>query len=152
MNYSTAIFLINPKVRAIACIYEPDTDTKKFPRVIFKTFDQGIRVNDYVLVPTETRHRMTVNKVVEVDVEPDLETSAEMHWIIGVIDRSDYERTLADEGRAIKLMKDAEKTHKRTELRDKMLAHVDPAAIEALRIAKQSDVIEQRSDTPPEPR
>lgn len=78
MNYSTAIFLINPKVRAIAAIYEPDTDSRKAPRTVFKTFDQSIGVNDYILVPTETRHKMTVNKVVEVDVEPDLETGAGM--------------------------------------------------------------------------
>ncbi len=76
MNYSTAIFLINPKVRAIAAVYEPDTDNRKAPRTIFKTFDSTIEVGDYILVPTDTRHKMTVNKVVEVDVEPDLESSA----------------------------------------------------------------------------
>lgn len=143
MNFSTAIFLINPNVRAVAVTYEVDTEQKKATREIFKTFDQAIRPNDYVIVPTDTRHKMTICKVVDVDVEPDLESSTEMQWIIGPIDRADYERTLADEGRAVKLMKDAEKTHKRTELRDKMLAHVDPAAIDALRIAKQSDVVDQ---------
>ena len=138
MNYSTAIFLINPKVRAIAAIYEPDTDSRKAPRTIFKTFDQTISVDDYILVPTDTRHKMTVNKVVEVDVEPDLESSAHMSWVIGVVDRAMYEDVLKQEARAIDLMKAAEKTHAREELRKKMLAHVDETKLQALQIARMS--------------
>lgn len=138
MNYSTAIFLINPKARAIAAIYEPDTDSRKAPRTVFKTFDQTIGVNDYILVPTETRHKMTVNKVVEVDVEPDLESHATVQWIIGTIDRSAYEDVLAQESRAIDLMKAAEKTFAREELRKKMMAHVDETQLAALQITRMS--------------
>ena len=138
MNYSTAIFLINPKVRAIAAIYEPDTDSRKAPRTIFKTFDQAIEVGDYILVPTETRHKMTVNKVVDVDVEPDLESCANVHWVIGTIDRGMYEDVLAQEARAIDLMKAAEKTHAREELRKKMMAHVDETKLAALQITRMS--------------
>lgn len=150
MNYSTAIFLINPKVRAIAAIYEPDTDSRKAPRTVFKTFDQTISVDDFVLVPTETRHKMTVNKVVEVDVEPDLEASACMQWVIGVVDRASYEDVLAQENRAIDLMKAAEKTHAREELRKKMMAHVDETKLAALQITRMSgDGIEALEQTKP---
>lgn len=138
MNYSTAIFLINPKVRAIAAIYEPDTDNRKAPRAIFKTFDQTISVGDFILVPTETRHKMTVNKVVEVDVEADLESSLPMHWVIGTVDRSMYEDVLTQESRAIELMKAAEKTHAREELRKKMMAHVDETKLAALQITRMT--------------
>jgi hypothetical protein len=138
MNYSTAIFLINPKVRAIAAVYEPDTDTRKSPRTIFKTFDQTLSVGDYILVPTDTRHKMTVNKVVEVDLEPDLESHACMQWVIGVVDKAAYEDVLAQENRAIDLMKAAEKTHAREELRKKMLAHVDEGKLAALQITRMS--------------
>jgi hypothetical protein len=138
VNYSTAIFLINPKVRAIAAIYEPDTETRKATRTIFKTFDQALSVGDYVLVPTDTRHKMTVNKVVEVDIEPDLESSACMQWVIGVVDRVAYEDVLAQETRAIDLMKAAEKTHAREELRKKMLAHVDETKLAALQITRMT--------------
>jgi hypothetical protein len=150
VNYSTAIFLINPKVRAIQAIYEPDTDSRKQPRGIFKTFDQSISVGDYILVPTETRHKMTVNKVVEVDVEPDLETTTQINWVIGTVDKSMYEEVLASEAKAIELMKAAEKTHAREELRKKMMAHVDETKLAALQIARMSgdgvDTIE-----PPKP-
>jgi hypothetical protein len=138
MNYSTAIFLINPKVRAIQAVYEPDTDSRKSPRATFKTFDPAISVGDYILVPTETRHKMTVNKVVEVDVEPDLESPACIHWIIGAVDRSAYEEVLGQEARAIELMKAAEKTHAREELRKKMMAHVDETKLAALQITNMS--------------
>jgi hypothetical protein len=139
MNYSTSVFLINPKVRAIACIYEPDTEARKHPRTVFKTLDQLISVDDFVVVPTETRHRMTVNRVVEVDVDPDLESTCPMAWIITSIDRNAYERVLAEEGRAIKLMKDAEKTHQREELRSKLMAHVDQDALNRLGITSMTD-------------
>lgn len=138
MNYSTAIFLINPKVRAIAGVYEPDTDNRKAPRTIFKTFDQTISTGDYILVPTDTRHKMTVNKVVEVDLDADLESSVVMHWVIGTIDRAAYEDVLTQESRAIELMKAAEKTHAREELRKKMMAHVDETKLAALQITRMT--------------
>ena len=138
MNYSIAIFLINPKVRAIQAVYEPDTESRKSPRATFKTFDPAISVGDYILVPTETRHKMTVNKVVEVDVEPDLESSTCIHWIIGTVDRTAYEEVLGQEARAIELMKAAEKTHAREELRKKMMAHVDETKLAALQITNMT--------------
>jgi len=135
MNYSSSIFLINPNVRAIACIYKPDPVTgKSEPRTIFKSFDASIKVGDIVVVPSGTRHGFTTNLVVEVDVEPDLDSSVEMKWIVARVDRSEYDRVLAEEGRAIKLMRDSETTHKREELRKKVMAHVDTAKLDTLRI------------------
>lgn len=77
MNYSTAIFLINKDVRAIAVTYEKidmnqDTTKMKFSApylsggklptgaTVFKTMDPKVKVDDYVTVPTDTRHGMTV--------------------------------------------------------------------------------------------
>jgi hypothetical protein len=136
VNYSTAIFLINPKVRAIAATYE--ADDKVAPRTIFKTFDQTLTVNDYIIVPTNTRHNMTVCKVVEVDIDADLESSVPMLWVIGTIDKAAYDDVLSQESRAIDLMKAAEKTHAREELRKKMMAHVDETQLAALQITRMS--------------
>ena len=61
MNYSTAIFLISDEVRAINVTYERDGDAK---RTLFKTFSKTIKIDDYVVVETNTRHHMTVCKVV----------------------------------------------------------------------------------------
>ena len=110
MNYSTAIFLDEKsEVRAIAVTYEeihtdqdttkmmpytaPYLSTDKLPAgaIVKKTLDQSIKVGDFVVVPTNTRHQMTVCKVVAVDVEVDLDSSAECHWVIAKIDTAKFE-------------------------------------------------------------
>lgn len=116
MNYSTAVFLINKETRAVACIYELDSDAKPAPRTIFKTLDPDISVGDFVIVPTGTRHGMTVCKVVEVDVEIDFDSPTLMNWIVGVIDRAPYEKLLRIEQDAITKIKSAEARKKREEL------------------------------------
>ncbi len=121
MNYSTAIFLISDQARAVNVTYEKEEDA---PKTMFKTLDPNIKVDDYVTVPTDTRHKMTVCKVVEVDVEPDLETSREVKWIVGVVDTVDFDQIKSQEGDAIARIKSAEKTRKRKELRDALLADV----------------------------
>ena len=121
MNYSTAIFLISDQARAVNVTYEKDEDA---PKTMFKTLDPNIKVDDYVTVPTDTRHKMTVCKVVEVDVEPDLESSVEMKWIVGTVGTADFDQIKSQEGDAIARIKSAEKTRKRKELRDALLADV----------------------------
>jgi pantothenate kinase len=113
MNYTTAIFLINKNVRAILCNYEPDAPDKK---VIFKTLDATIREGDFVVVPTKTRHGMTVSKVVETDVDIDFDSATPTAWVVSRIDQSAYEATIAQEADAITVIKSAEKTKKRNEL------------------------------------
>lgn len=115
MNYSTAVFLINDKVRAIACTYEA---TEKATREVFKSMDPSIKVGDFVIVPTDTRHKMTVVKVVEVDLDPDLDTHQKMEWIIAPVDLDEYQKLLDLEAAAIETIKSAEKTKRRAEMRD----------------------------------
>lgn len=119
MNYSTAIFLINANARALLCTYEAEDAAK---RQMFKTFDASIKVGDFVIVPTDTRHKMTVCKVTDVDADIDFDSPAQIGWIIGKVDRSGYETTMSQEGDAIAAIKSAERTKKRNELRYAMLA------------------------------
>ncbi|UYO50301.1 hypothetical protein KQX64_06925 [Rhodopseudomonas palustris] len=124
-------------MRAVVGVYEDDQGGKlNVPRTVFKTLDQDIKVGDFVLVPSNTRHKMTVNKIVEVDIDPDLESTIPMQWVIGRIDRSAFEAIAAEEQRAIDAIKAAEKTHAREELRKKMLAHVDETKLQALQISQ----------------
>lgn len=115
MNYSTAIFLINTKARAIYGIYNPDEPHKK---TLYKTLDANIQVDDFVLVQTDTRHKMTVVKVVECDVDFDLESSTKVSWILAKIDLSIAEKLMALEETAIAQIKKAELRQKRDSLRD----------------------------------
>jgi hypothetical protein len=130
-NYSTAVFLLNKHARAVVGVYEDETEYARVnsgraaPRQTFKTLDETIKVGDFVLVPTNTRHKMTVNKIVEVDVDVDFESATPMAWVIATIDRSEFERVLKHEGDMIEKVKSAEKRRKQDELRDALLKQND---------------------------
>lgn len=135
-NYSTAVFLINPNVRAVKAIYEAiPLSGPMQPETIFKTFDKSLKKGDLVLVPTQTRHCMTVVKITEVDVEVDPDTSTQIDWIIGLIDTTQYLKTLEQESDAIKIIKSAKATKKRADLAKELLADQDPASLKLLPIA-----------------
>ena len=123
MNYSRAIFLISDEVRAIMVAYEPKDKNGKWPDKpkLFKTFNQDISVDDYVVVPTTSRHNMTVCQVAEVDVDPDFESNADCNWIVGVVDRADFEAIERQEQAAIDAIKTAERRKKRDELRKALM-------------------------------
>lgn len=138
MNYSTAIFLINKDVRAIAVTYEKIDLTKdttqmkyqpaylsggKLPEgaVVFKTMDQDVKIDDFVIVPTDTRHGMTVCKVVATDIEIDIESDKECHWIVGTVDTKPFEQLRQMEERAIIALKRAEVDQKREAMRNSLL-------------------------------
>lgn len=135
MNYTTAIFLLNKNVRAVMCNYEPDAPDKK---VMFKTLDPNIRVGDFVIVPTKTRHGMTVSKVVEVDVDVDFDSQTLVDWLIEVINRTTHNATVAQEAEAISVIKSAERTRKRNELAAALLVD-SKEALTALPITTMSD-------------
>ena len=122
MNYSIAVFLINDRVRAVQGTYEAGESA---PKTMFKTFDAALKVGDFALVPTNTRHNMTVVKITDVDVEFDIETHQQVSWIIGRIDLTAYEQMQAQEQEAIKTIQSAEKNRKREELKKAIFAEAE---------------------------
>lgn len=135
-NPQTTIFLINDDVRCIVAIYEDDNALtgKKAPREYFKTFDKSIAVDDLILVPTSTRHNVAVCKVVEIDVEIDLDHPPEdVRWIIGTVDLSGYLATAAAEKTALDSIRKAEKQHSRKVLQEKMFGNVDQDTLSGLK-------------------
>lgn len=124
MNYSTAVFLINDNVRAVSGTYEAGDNAA---RTMFKTFDPSVKVGDFVLVPTNTRHNMTVVKIMEVDIEFDIETSTKVEWVIGRIDLTAYDKMLAQEQVAIVTIQSAEKNRKRKALREAIFSDAEDA-------------------------
>lgn len=141
MNYSTAVFLINPEaVRAMRCAYEVGSKEKPAQGYIFKTFDKTLKVDDYVVVPTDTRHGMTVVKIAEVDVDFDIDTEVSMKWIIGPVDTSAYAHTLEMEEIAIAKIKSAEMRKKREDLAEKLFAdkREDLATLEIANFSRSS--------------
>ena len=141
MNYSTAVFLINKNVRCISATYEVDTDptsdTGKAKRTLFKTLDADIVKGDLVIVPTSTRHGMTVVRVVETDVEVDFDSTHQMTWIVDVVQQENYTRNLRAEDQAINAIRSAEKRKKADELRAALI--IDQEAIKLLAISTAGD-------------
>ena len=120
MNYSLAIFLISDRVRAVATAYQnekKDTGYDEDRHYTYKTFDPNIKVDDLVIVPTGTRHGMTIVKVVAVDVEPDYDSSIDYKWILGVVDTVDADDYMKQEAEAIAAIKSGEKRQRRAALR-----------------------------------
>lgn len=121
MNYSTAVFLINRDMRAVICEYEPsdpiyNKSTGANNRVIFKTLDKFIKKDDYVVVQTNTRHGMTVVKVIETDVSIDFDSPNEVKWVVCKVDKTQHEKILADEAQAVEAIKRAEFNKRRQTL------------------------------------
>jgi hypothetical protein len=114
MNYSTAIFFLDPNVRAIRVTYE-ENESKT---TLFKTLDDSIKKDDYVTVPTGTRHGMTVCKVKEADIEVDPDYSGQVDWIVGKVDKDRYDSILKQEDVAIQKLKSAEIRKKRSAIQE----------------------------------
>lgn len=136
-NHSLAVFLMNPKLRAVLCTYEAAEGSKK---TLFKTFDQTIAVDDIVVVPTAETHRhgMTICKVVEVDAEPDFNSTAKVDWIIGTVELEDHQATLEVEQQAIDFVKAGEKKRQRDQLRADLMAGQEES-ISNLQIASMGE-------------
>ena len=120
MNYSTAILVMNPDVRCVKVIYEPDTEHTKQTREMFKTFDKTLKVDTFVVVPTGTRFNLTVCKIAEVDVDDWMDTNKELGWVVGRVDMADANKVKAWEATAIEGLKDAEKRKRRREMQASM--------------------------------
>lgn len=155
-NLSTLIFLVNEDVRAIAVTYEEidlskDTTKMKYNpeylskgrlpsgAVIFKTMDPKIKMNDFVIVPTNTRHGMTVCKVVAVDVEIDFQSAEECHWIVGTVDTNEFERLRQQEDEMIARVKAARVNDERKKLAASLLANLGDADIKSIPMVKKSE-------------
>lgn len=134
MNYSTAVMLFNAEIRAVKVSYEPN-----FPNggAIFKTLDPDIVVGDYVTIPTNTRHNMTVARVEDVDVEIDFDDSTQIGWVVSRVPVSEYEGILKDEQQWIAEMKKAQNRKKKEDIKKNMvdMYQADGHSLETLAIA-----------------
>ena len=119
MNLSTAIMLVNESVRAVKVSYDTDYKNNN-PNYFFKTLDPNLKVDDYVVVPTDTRHGMTVCKVTEIDFIVDFNAPVQYRWIVGKVDNKGYEDVLQQEGQVLAKIAKSEENKMRAELRANM--------------------------------
>jgi predicted Mrr-cat superfamily restriction endonuclease len=116
MNYSKAVFLINKNARMVSGIYEEGHAAE-----LFKTFDATIKVDDLVVVQSDTRHNMTVVKITGVDVRFDMKSPEKVKWVVAKIDQDAYKTLLAQEEAIIDRIKSAEMNREREQLAKDLL-------------------------------
>ena len=123
MDPSKIVFLINDKVRLIQVSYDgtpqPGDAAKHY---LFKTLEQSLAVDDFVVVETNTRHGLTVCKVVEVDLDVDFDDGQPLKWAFQRVDSAAIELIRAQEGEAMKAAARAELKRKRDQLREGIFA------------------------------
>ena len=116
VDNTALVFLVNEQVRAIRAEYEVDATPE-----LFKTLDPQIKVGDYVVVVTHGRHGMTVVKVVEVDVDPDLSAERNIRWVVGRVDVEPFEKIRDMEAMAIAALRKAKMKRDRKALQAALL-------------------------------
>ena len=99
--------------------------------------DQSVKVDDLVLVQTDTRHGYTVVKVTEVDVDVDFDSSSPITWCVGGIDLEAFEDLLNQERTAIETANAAQRRARAQKLREEVFAN-ETASMEALALASPS--------------
>lgn len=125
MDSSKIVFLINDQVRLIKVTYDKE-ESQPLNAVkrdyMFKTLDQSIAVDDFVVVETGTRHGLTVCKVTEVDLDVDFNDGVSLKWAFHRVDSALIEDTRAKEAEAISAAKRAELKRQRAQLREGIFA------------------------------
>jgi hypothetical protein len=126
VNPEMAIFLADipgAPVRCLEVVYDP---RKPHEKTLCKTFDQTIKIDDYVVVQTDERHNMTVCKVVRVDIQPSLRSSDRCRWILSKVDMDAHERNLTGEQHLLNVMHSAEIRKEREEMRKTFMGDLKP--------------------------
>ena len=138
MNYSTAVMLFNADIRAVRVSYDPNdkigADVKSY---LFKTLDPNIKEGDFVAIPTDTRHKITIGKVEEVDAEVDFDDATEIKWIVSLVPTKEHESILKDEQQWISEMKKAQNRKKKEDIKKNMVEmyQADGSNLDVLAIA-----------------
>jgi hypothetical protein len=122
VNYSIAVFLLNDNCRLCRGIFEADSPDGKTlaRRELLKTFDPTIANGDIVMVPTSTRHGVSVLKITEVDTDLDIDTTEDVRWVIGKVDQEYYTMLKHQEEQAIAAIKQAELKKKKKAMMETM--------------------------------
>lgn len=129
-NKSLDVFAATDDVRCVVGSYnvlgESVAGAKARPFIdidvmAFKTFNKAIKPGDICVVPSETRHKFTTVKIEAVDIEPDFDNwTKEVHWIVDVIDRAEYDRLTAQEKELNDMASRIAREKRRAELRKEL--------------------------------
>lgn len=135
MHPSKIVFVINDDVKAIRAVYDPGAPNSSC--TVFKTLAEDVKVGDIMVVESGAKHGLSICKVEEIDVEPDLESGEAILWAYSVVDTNRIKHMKDAEADAIKTVSAAERARKKAELRATMLAGSDDK-VKALELSNYS--------------
>ena len=148
LNETLAVFLFNDDVRGIRCSYnvkKPNgKDINENPTTyFFKTFDQTIKVDDLVVVPSRGERNavpFTVIRVAEVDCKaPHKETNIDFKWIVCKFDPCQHDDTLKQEQELFDMMEAKRELKAKIELAEMM--GLDESDYSGLSISNTSNAL-----------
>lgn len=131
MNYTTAVMLINPSIRAVKGQYE-----ELGKKETFKTLDQDLAVGDFAVVESGTRWGITTIKVTDVDVEVDFDSSTPVGWVVEKVNMVGHGDIKKMETAAIDLIKKGELRKRREDIKKNTLDAYCAGEVDNLAIAQ----------------
>lgn len=135
MHESRKVFLIEESCLCIEATYNENDAPKQF-----KTFDSSIEIDDYLIVPKDTCHKMTVVKVTKINIHPDIKSDKAMDWVIGKVDRSQFEDTLDRESRFIQKAREGERKREMAQMKADIFGDVPEEELKMLSLSSQDGV------------
>lgn len=117
---SLQLALFDGKIRFIRAIYEPNGKPE-----LFKIEDPTIHVGDYLNVMSTARLNVTTVRVVEEDIDTDIDGNEVAYLTVQKIDFKPYFEALEREQRANALIRAAELRKKREDMRAALFANHD---------------------------
>lgn len=144
MNYTTAVMLINPSIRAVRGLYE-----EKGTPEVFKTIDADLKVDDFAVVESGTRWGLTVVKISAVDVEVDFDSSKEVGWVLHKVNKPDHDNIRRMEAQAIDVIKKGELRKRREDIKKNTVDAIAAGEIDKLDIARVGGAQIEHKPEPP---
>lgn len=125
--------MVNKDLKAVIVSYE-DGGRKQTMK---KTFIQDLKVGEYVLVRTGTRHNATVCRVERINVNVDYSSTEEVGWVASRVDLEEFDRLEKLEEEVLFIIQNAERRAVEEEMRAKIQAQCGPelAALQAKMLA-----------------
>lgn len=123
MNPSASVMLVEDSIRPCMVEYDPDNYKNNSDHKFFKCLDPSIKVDDLVIVSTNTRHGMTVAKVKKIgvaDVPVNFEGTDVWGWIIGPVPSEQYKKVLETERAIVGRVQEANTNKLKAELKAAM--------------------------------
>jgi hypothetical protein len=131
MNYSTAVMIINPAIKAVMGKYEESGVPE-----LFKTILTDLKVGDFAVVESGTRWGFTTVKITELNVDPDFDSSKTVRWVVQRVSVEQHENIKGMEDVAIELIKKGELRKRREDIVKNTLDAASAGEINNLDIAR----------------